>query len=305
MKALLIGAGIEPAHSGLSPVWPDYSFSYIPPNYSDLKQRETKEKNTYKSLGLDYFVSDKTVNRRVHMDPEFETFTYGDQDKIKRNSLLRLNRGDLLVFHLAGEWQGDPKEVCCHIFGYFVVNYVVDWNELTSAERKKYQSFLKKNAHIRSSKSKDNLVIVKGYRKSKLLKRCIPITVPNPRPRKNAFAVSEDMSRFLGIKEPIRLSVPVWIKGQKEIDNLKMLLGVDRVDPEKFEGKMPLSLLRNIIDKERKLTAAEKLFFMNFMMSKSNDYRSCAENFGTDMYIAGFRNVDVLDEYFIKFFYKV
>lgn len=305
MKALLIGAGIEPAHSGLSPVYTDYSFRYIPANYFDLKQRETKEKNTYKSLGLDYSVSDKIVNRKVHMDPEFETFTYGDQDKVRRNELLELDRGDLLVFHLAGEWQGDPIEVCCHIFGYFVVNYVVDWNELTLAERKKYQPELRKNAHMRSSKSKDNLVLVKGYKKSKILKRCIPITDPNPKPGKNAFSISDDMSRFLGIKEPIKLSVPVWLKDQKAIDNLKMLLGIDKVDPEKFEGKMPLSLLRNIIDKERKLTAAEKLFFMNFMISKSNDYRTCAENFGTDMYIAGFRNVDVLDEYFIKFFYKV
>lgn len=113
------------------------------------------------------------------------------------------------------------------------------------------------------------------------------------------------MQKFLGIKEHITSSVPVEIEDPNKIRNLRMMLGIDPVNPKEFEEKIPLCLLSRIIDRERHLTADEKLFFMNFMISKSHDYRSDAENFGTDMYIAGFRNVDVLDEYFVDYYYKI
>ncbi|MGB3016953.1 MAG: hypothetical protein WBC65_04035 [Ignavibacteria bacterium] len=303
MKAILLPVGIDSNYGTLSPVHYDNSFSYIPIYYKEI-EKERKEKRTYKSLDLSHAVPDKLVKKKVHLDPEFESFTYGDQGNQKSKALLKLNKGDLLVFYFEGRRQSDPHETGCFIFAYFVVKYVVEWNNLSSVDRKKYEKVLKNNAHFRSSKPKDNLVIVKGYSKSKLFKKCIPITVQKEN-AKNPYCTSPEMQKFLGIKDHITSSVPVEIEDPNKIRNLRMMLGIDPVNPKEFEEKIPLCLLSRIIDRERHLTADEKLFFMNFMISKSHDYRSDAENFGTDMYIAGFRNVDVLDEYFVDYYYKI
>lgn len=305
MKAILLCVGIDSSYGALSPVWSDKSFRYIPIYYKDKTGKERKEKRTYKSLDLHYLVPDKIVKKKVHLDPEFESFTYGDQGNQKSKALLKLNKGDLLVFYFEGRRQSDPHETGCFIFAYFVVKYIVEWNNLSSVDRKKYEKVLKNNAHFRSSKSKDNLVIVKGNSKSKLLKKCIPITVQNDKSKNPPYFTSPEIQKFLGIGDYITHSVPLVIDDPVRIRNLRMMLGIDPVNPTEFEEKIPLCLLSRIIDRERHLTADEKLFFMNFMISKSRNYRSDAENFGTDMYIAGFRNVDLLDEYFVNYYDKI
>ena len=241
MKAILLPVGIDSNYGTLSPVHYDNSFSYIPIYYKEI-EKERKEKRTYKSLDLSHAVPDKLVKKKVHLDPEFESFTYGDQGNQKSKALLKLNKGDLLVFYFEGRRQSDPHETGCFIFAYFVVKYVVEWNNLSSVDRKKYEKVLKNNAHFRSSKPKDNLVIVKGYSKSKLFKKCIPIAVQKEN-AKNPYCTSPEMQKFLGIKEHITSSVPVEIEDPNKIRNLRMMLGIDPVNPKEFEEKIPLCLL--------------------------------------------------------------
>jgi len=44
------------------------------------------------------YLPKKIKDRKLHFDRNFETFTYGDQT-VKRNYLLKLEKGDLLVFY--------------------------------------------------------------------------------------------------------------------------------------------------------------------------------------------------------------
>lgn len=300
MKAMLLRVGIDTNYGGLSPVRYDYSYVYLPIYYKETKGRELKEKRTYKSLGLGEYVNPKIARKKVHLDPEFETFTYGDPGRQKRKALLTLNKGDLLVFYLGGKIK-DENEIGCFIFAYFVVKKVYDWDALREGQKKEYEKLLRNNAHLRSSKPKDGLVIVKGSSKSRKLKKCIQITEVNGKSANPPYYTSEEMQSFLGIRNYITYAVPVIITEEEKVRNLRILLGIEKMNPQTFEGKIPFSVFSRIIDSDRRLPEKEKLFIKNFMMSKSNDYRTDAENFGNDVYGSGLRKADLLEEYFIDY----
>ncbi len=309
MKALLIQAGLESkSHGASSPVWSNKSFRFIPPPAERKGGSEKRERSTYKSMDLIYLLPDKVQKKFskliVHNDPEFKTFTYGEQDKSICKELNNLSKGDLLVFFAEGELQNNPSERGYFIIGYFIVKSVVEWDELDRIEQKQYKAKLKNNAHIRSSKPLKGLVIVVGLHKSKLLKKCIALTEYKEDKDKD-YAVAEDVRDFLGIGEKLTKTSPLWIKGDDYLRNLKMLLGLEPVKPEEFEDKIPFCLFSRIVDNEKRLSRKEKIFLINFMISKSADYRSDAENFGNDMYWGGFKNVDILDEYFTDYWYKL
>src|SRR2546421_10092069 len=66
------------------------------------------------------------AGQHVHVEPEFETFTYGDPTTPKR-SLRRLKPGDLLVFYCGlQEWDSESGWNCgrrpaLYLAGYFEV----------------------------------------------------------------------------------------------------------------------------------------------------------------------------------------
>ena len=98
--------GIDKGTEGcLAPVFEDLSFEFIP-----LLDQQTDEKRTYmdftgeKGEPLAAYLPEKVKNRKMHMDPEFETFTYGDKGS-KAKWLLKLDPGDLLVFYSCTEKQ--------------------------------------------------------------------------------------------------------------------------------------------------------------------------------------------------------
>ncbi|MDI6644593.1 MAG: hypothetical protein QME14_05985 [Methanobacteriaceae archaeon] len=47
---------------------------------------------------LSYYLPEKIKNKKIHFDPEFQTFTYGDI-KTKAKYLSKLNKDDLIVFY--------------------------------------------------------------------------------------------------------------------------------------------------------------------------------------------------------------
>ena len=306
MKAIMLRVGIDSQYSALSPVWFDYSYKYIPIYYKDIKEKEKKETRTYKTIGLENYLPKKIHKKKIHLDPEFKTFTYGEPGRQKRASLLKLKKNDLLVFYLGGKMQVDPedqKEIGCYIFGYFIVDKVYDWNKMSEKERKEAEKKCKENAHIRSSKSKDNLIIVKGNSKSRMMKKCIPISEKNTNSKNPAYIANKEMKKFIGIREAITRAVPIFITDNMYIENLKYLLGIKKFDPENYEGKIPFSLFSRIIDEEKRLKSNEKLYLKNFLMSKGSNYRDACDNFGLDVYqIGGYKNTDLMEEYFMNYF---
>ena len=102
MKALLLRVGIDKGSDGiLGPIFSDGSFEYIPIPETDLNSHETRTyDNTKGRFGkyLSFYLPKKGKNKKIHFDPEFQTFTYGDI-KTKAKYLSKLKKDDIIVFY--------------------------------------------------------------------------------------------------------------------------------------------------------------------------------------------------------------
>ncbi|CAN5116163.1 hypothetical protein BH11PSE10_BH11PSE10_08990 [soil metagenome] len=174
MKILFLRVGIDRGCGGrLSPIEVDGSFEFVPiPEaapvehglyYSGIKAR--REGTLADVIGRDGL---------THYDPEFVTYSYGEPSHPKRSQLLRLDKGDHLVFYAGFQGASIATGTCC-VIGYLNVATVhamkpeFDWPpaELSHLD----------NAHFRRVKREDSLVVVEGDRDySRLLTRAIPIS---------------------------------------------------------------------------------------------------------------------------------
>jgi hypothetical protein len=229
---MLLRVGIDKGTDGcLAPIFEDATFEYIPLSESD----ETDEKRTYNNVRgtkgeyLAFYLPEKVKNRKLHFDPEFETFTYGDKGS-KAKSILKLNKGDLLVFY-AGltPFNNKKHEEALYIIGYFTVNEIFNFKNSSREEIEGYCKECFNNAHIKRKNDLENVVIVIGDKnKSKLLDKAILISTKKlNKIGRNYHAVSEDMEELLGISGSIQRSLPPrFIKDREKLKNLLKLLEI-------------------------------------------------------------------------------
>jgi hypothetical protein len=107
--------------------------------------------------------------RNMHLDPDFEHLTYGDQGERAKQLLAKVGAGDLLVFY-AGLRDVRSRSLVYAIIGVFVVDDIVRAADVP--EQRWHE-----NAHTRRVLARDaNDVIVRGRpHVSGRLERCIPI----------------------------------------------------------------------------------------------------------------------------------
>jgi hypothetical protein len=251
MKAMLLRVAIDKGTDGaLGPIFEDGSFEYIP--ISEDPDCVTKETGTYKNTigrngkSFSTYLSKGIWNRILHFDPEFATFTYGDPTP-KRKDLLKLEKDDLLVFY-AGltPYNNNKWKEALYIIGYFAVDRVLDFNKLTNKEIKECCKLYSNNAHLKLSRSYDNLVIIVGQKdKSKLLDKAILIS--EKRSAKNNMlydALSKKMEISLGISGFIYRSLnPKVIKGEDNINNLKRILNLQNISEYKRSDHVFVSVI--------------------------------------------------------------
>jgi hypothetical protein len=107
----------------------------------------------------------------MHVDPEFESFTYGDPTPPKRN-LAQLKPGDLLVFYAGMEGWGHLAGPALYIAGMFRVELAGFAPEFSDQQLR--QSF-DQNYHVRHrrvfAEQRDRLVLIRGGVGSRLLKK--------------------------------------------------------------------------------------------------------------------------------------
>ncbi len=226
-KAVLLRVGIDSGCGGIqSPLFDDGSFEFvcIPDNqgvsvhkYGTLVGRNDRPHS-------DYFPTRKqnaVAQQHIHLDPEFETFTYGDPT-IPKRSLQKLERGDYLIlycglqqWHETTGWQADPPPAL-YIVGYFVVEMAGLATEFSNATLK---SDFGKNFHVRYpsvfNKQREELVLVKGGPESRLLTKAHQISsVGADRAGQPLKVLSPKMQRVFGRfdgKVSIQRSPPRWI----------------------------------------------------------------------------------------------
>ena len=227
----MLRVGIDKSSDGvLSPIFQDGSFEYIPLSESDEK---SGEKRTYNDLigikgkKLSIYLPKGLADCKVHFDPEFTTFTYGDVGR-KAGYLLKLEPGDILVFY-AGltpqQESGHPEAL--YIIGYFTVKEILDFKKYSLNEilriRKKYPD----NSHPKRDSDLGEMVLVIGDpEKSELLEKGVLISTKRLNKIGRAYhAVSPMMEELLGIKGSIQRSIPPrFIHDHVKINNLKTLL---------------------------------------------------------------------------------
>ena len=213
MKALLLRVGIDKGTDrALGPIFANGTFEYIPLSENEQTNEQKTYRNTIGRHGhpLSKDIPSVIGDRTMHYDPEFETFTYGDPTA-KRDYLLKLQRGDLLVFY-AGltPFENDEYDEALYIIGYFTVENVVDFNGLSELEMEEMYQVYPNNAHLKRKDYPEDLVLVVGSKsKSQLLDKAILIS--QKRTAKNGrqyHAVSDKMEKLLGVSGSIQRSIP-------------------------------------------------------------------------------------------------
>jgi hypothetical protein len=226
-KAVLLRVGIDSGCGGIQgPLFKDGSFEFI--CIPDKKGVSIHKYGTCISPNgiphSDYFpVSQrkKMAQKHVHLDPEFNTFTYGDPTPPKR-SLRKLENGDHLIFYCGlQEWDdvaGWNHEQSPGL--YIVAHFVVETAGMaTDFTKQTLQSEFGQNFHVKYPSvfkvQREQLVLVKGREGSRLLKKAYRISSEGTDRSGNPLKVlSPEMRKLFGDfggKVSIQRSPPRWV----------------------------------------------------------------------------------------------
>jgi hypothetical protein len=223
MDIALVRVGIDTANGGMhGPLFADGSFTYIP-----IPDTYGVSEHTYGNMWdcsnkplSDYFPESRrrsAADQPVHLDPEFETFTYGDPSRPKR-SLGKLQRGDMLVFYCGLEgWGNCDAPPALYLMGYFEVELAIP--TAGEADQALIEQYFANNFHVRHpstyQRDKDRLVLVKGGAGSRLLTRAVKISqIGQDKGGRPLKVLSDDMRAVFGEfggKNSIQRSTPRWV----------------------------------------------------------------------------------------------
>jgi Nucleotide modification associated domain 3 len=183
MNVILLRVGIDSGCGGIQgPLFADGGFELLPiPDDRRLDARTYG--NTVGRRGrplVEYFperLRDRMTGQPMHVDPEFETFTYGDPTRPK-HGLARLQPGDLLVFYAGLRGFDHDSSPALYLIGFFDVAKAV------LARNHSYRELCAQfgeNFHVRHralfSVQKETLVLVKGTHRSLMFKKAHPLSI--------------------------------------------------------------------------------------------------------------------------------
>lgn len=224
MNIVLLRVGIDSGCGKTQgPLFKNGSFEFIPiPEEFIPKNQENRKGlktygNTKGRCGKPFidFLPRRLKEKVFHNDPEFTAFTYGDPTSLK-GRLRKLERGDLLVFYAGLKGWDFDSEPALYIIGYFEVSQVIKVADLNHDEIK---TSFGQNAHVlnqaRFERDKKTLILVKGSKNSRLLKKAIKISSmakdTSGRPLK---VLSSEMQKIFGNfdgRVSIQRSAPRWV----------------------------------------------------------------------------------------------
>jgi hypothetical protein len=187
-RAVAVNVGANTNEPGFrAPVDADGRFEFVPIPESEPTGVPVP---TYADLDLSMAVPEPTLDRPVHMDPEFaelptcERYTYGDPHGVKARPLLDLRAGDYALFYATLEtaseappdWQ--PPRWGAYLVGGF--RLAADpltgeaYRELPGRERAPFAN----NAHVKRE-TFDARVLLRGVPdESGLYDRAVPLSAP-------------------------------------------------------------------------------------------------------------------------------
>ncbi len=227
-KCVLLRVGIDAGCGGIQgPLFDDGTFEFV-----CIPDGKSVGCHTYATVigrngrpHLDYFSlarQPRMAGQTIHLDPEFETFTYGDPTTPKR-SLRELSEGDYLVFYCGLQkwdsvcgWNRDCRPAL-FLAGFFEV---VLAGMACDFDRKTLKQEFGNNFHVRHrpvfERQKRDLVLVKGGPSSRLLRLACQISEDGKdRAGKPLKVLSRRMQKVFGDfggHVSIQRSPPRWIE---------------------------------------------------------------------------------------------
>jgi hypothetical protein len=182
MQIVLLRVGIDTGSGGIhGPIFANGSFEFIPipDGFHIDPRRYGNTEGRYGRRLVDYFPAErraKVGNYSMHVDPEFETFTYGDPTPPKQG-LCRLQPGDLLVFYSGLRGWDFESQPALYIVGFFEVERAGLASRFSAGE---LERLFAANFHVRHqdvfNRQREKLVLVKGTAGSRLLERAVLVS---------------------------------------------------------------------------------------------------------------------------------
>jgi hypothetical protein len=177
MKALLVRVGADQSEGGGSWNGPvntqTGAFAYVPipeskPTHSNLATPYSKVAESVSGFGL--ALPSHLASGHMHLDPDFEHLTYGDQGQRAKQIQSKLREGDLIVFY-AGLADTQPGRCLVYaLIGLYVIDSIIPATSLP-------QTAWDSNAHTRRvlPPNASDIVVKAKPGVSGRLKRCIPV----------------------------------------------------------------------------------------------------------------------------------
>ena len=188
-RIFIINVGSNASHNFCSPIFSDRTFEFIP--IPEDRQIDPIYGRSYKDLKSFYdpsqdllkYIPQKIYDITAHMDPEFDSFTYGDNCEInpRASALKQTMRGDFLLYiSRLQKWDDGAykNDFGFYFIGYIHVNKIVkSINEpLGNIDMERFAI----NAHVRRAMSSidlwDKFWLFAGSSWSKRFNRAVPVT---------------------------------------------------------------------------------------------------------------------------------
>ena len=143
MRLYVVNVGVNMSDAGKrglrSPVFPNGTFEFVPIK-EEARFSQAEGIRSYSELpswtgrarSLADFLPQRVRQYRAHVDPEFETFTYGDILSVRATNLAGIVRGDQLWF-LARLWDHDGTRWTGGSGFYFIALIEVEQNRFFAA----------------------------------------------------------------------------------------------------------------------------------------------------------------------------
>jgi hypothetical protein len=228
MNVVLLRVGIDKGSGGiLGPLFSDGRFEFIPIDEERWPESRTYGNTPARTGGclIDYFPPARRAamkDVRLHFDPEFGTFTYGDPTQPKRG-LHRLQPGDILVLYAGLQGWNCDVPPALYIVGFFEVEHAGFYPLLVEGlGKREIHRLFRNNPHVRygDPKHHDLLVLVKGGGKSRLLRKAVRISALQrdiDRGGHPVFVLDRGMKKHFGSftsLNAIQRSIPRWVPGE-------------------------------------------------------------------------------------------
>jgi len=221
VKLALLRVGIDSGSGGIQgPLFRDGTFELV-----CIPDRKGLDRRTYGNcVGrkgrplIEYFpaaMRSRMASQSIHVDPEFDTFTYGDPTPPKAG-LRKLQPGDLLVFHAGLQGHDFESDPALYIVGYFEVLVA---GIATYFRADELQRSFSENFHVRHPTvfaiQQNELVLVKGAATSRLLRKAHVISCEgqnsNGKPLKVLSPAMQQVFGDFGGRISIQRSPTRWV----------------------------------------------------------------------------------------------